>query len=81
MLFLIPIVLVLMIGLLSLSYHLKTSTKMIQEIIVYTIGIAVVVLILSKIYRFLFGKKEDRGIDCSGCGYNTNKYRTERSRN
>lgn len=47
---------------------------MIQEIIVYIIGIAVVILLLSKIYKALFSKKDKQGLDCS-CGCNVNKYR------
>ncbi len=40
---------------------------MLQEIIVYIIGIAVAILLISKIYKAFFGKKEKRGITCSGC--------------
>lgn len=38
---------------------------MIQEIIVYVIGIVVAIFLLSKVYKALFSKKEKQGLGCS----------------
>lgn len=56
---------------------------MVQEIIVYLIGIAVAILLVSKIYKAFFSKKEKRGFTCSSCNCSTNaKYiANPRSRN
>lgn len=40
---------------------------MVQEIIVYIIGIAVAILLINKIYKSFFSKKEKQGFTCSSC--------------
>lgn len=47
---------------------------MIQEIIVVIIGIAVLAILVRRIYLFFFSKAKERsGYGCSGCCCNTSK--------
>lgn len=48
---------------------------MLQEIIVYIIGIAVAILLINKVCKGIFGKKKQGLSGCSSCGCRPNNYR------
>lgn len=47
---------------------------MYQEVIVAIIGLAVALIVISKVYNFFFSKNEQKGsCGCSSCGCNTKR--------
>lgn len=47
---------------------------MIQEILVAIVGIIVLLIVISKVYKFFFSKEEQKNrCGCSGCHCNTAK--------
>lgn len=54
---------------------------MVQEIIVYIIGITVVCIIGYKLLKSLFGKRTNTGGGCSNCSCGSNVVRYKRASN